>query len=59
MLVIPVNTTHQPVTRTRPVSWKDLTKRVGDDMANDNPAMAITRQVPAEQFKGQFLDLLS
>lgn len=59
MLVNPVNTAYQPVTKTRPVSWDNVQKRAANATVNDNPAVAVTRQVPAEGFKGQFVDLLS
>ncbi|PZP56004.1 MAG: hypothetical protein DI586_05160 [Micavibrio aeruginosavorus] len=59
MLVTPVNTAYQPVSKTRPVSWENVTKRVTANTVNDNPAMEITKKVPAQQFKGQFVDLLS
>jgi len=59
MLVTPVNTAYQPVSKTRPISWENVTKRVATVKANDNPALEITRQVPTQQFKGQFIDLLS
>ncbi len=59
MVVTPVNTAYQPVSKTRPVSWENVNKRAANVKANDNPAVAITRNVPAPQFKGQFVDLLS
>ena len=59
MLVTPVNTTYQPVSKTKPISWDAMTKRVANSKANDNPALEITKQVPTQQFKGQFIDLLS
>ena len=59
MVVTPVNTAYQPVSKTRPVSWENVTKRVANVKANDNPALEITKKVPAQQFKGQFIDLLS
>lgn len=59
MLVSPVNTAYQPVSKTRPVSWENVTKRVANAVVNDNPAVEITKKVPAQQFKGQFIDLLS
>lgn len=62
MLVTPVTNPYQPVAKTRPkseVSWANMTQRVANTKANDNPALEITRQVPAQQFKGQFIDLLS
>ncbi len=58
MLVTPVNTAYQPVSKTRAVSWDNFTKRVTERVAND-PAVEITKKVPAQQFKGQFIDLLS
>ena len=59
MLVNPVNTAYQPVSKTRPVSWDNVQKRVANAIVNDNPAIEVTRQVPADGFKGQFIDLLS
>ncbi len=59
MLVTPVNTAYQPVSKTRAVSWENMTKRVAANVANDSPAIEITKKVPAQQFKGQFIDLLS
>jgi len=59
MLVTPVNTAYQPVAKTRPVNWENVTKRVANSKANDNPALEITKNVPPQQFKGQFIDLLS
>lgn len=59
MVVTPVNTAHQPVSKTRPVSWELVAKRAGIAKANDNPALEITRTVPTAGAKGQFLDLLS
>ena len=59
MLVTPVNTAYPTVSKTRPVSWEAVTKRVANVKANDNPAFEITKSVPTPAFKGQFIDLLS
>jgi len=59
MLVTPVNVATAPVSKSRPVSWENVARRVANATVNDNPATAVTRQVPSQQFKGQFIDLLS
>ena len=57
--ITPVNGAYQPVSKTRPVSWGNVTRRVVETKSNDNPAIAITRNVPVSETKGQFLDLFS
>lgn len=59
MLVTPVNTAYQPVSKTRPISWQNVAKSVANAKANDNPALEITKNVPTDQFKGRFIDVLS
>lgn len=59
MLVTPVNTAHQTVPKTRALSWDGFARNVSNMKANDNPAMEVTKRVPAPEFKGQFVDLLS
>ena len=59
MFVIPVETAYRPLAETHAVGgWGSLNKRVRQSKANDNPALEITRTVPADS-KGQFLDVLS
>lgn len=64
MLVTPVKTAYQPVPKAHsvsrpPISWENVTKGVANSKVNDNPAIEITKKVPTQQFKGQFVDLLS
>ena len=59
MLVPPVSVASAPVSKSRPVSWENVNRRIEAVTSNDNPAVEITKKVPSQQFKGQFIDLLS
>ena len=68
MIVTPVRTTYKPVDAVRsdreeqgsPRSFAELLGGQARAKANDNPNMAVTRNVPAAgAVNGQFFDLLA
>jgi hypothetical protein len=68
MIVTPIRTTYKPVDAVRsdreeqgsPRSFADLMGLQARAKANDNPAVAVTRNVPSgAAVNGQFFDLLA